>query len=54
MWDPNNETMINAHSVTVREVLLHMLGKSRFKEESLLARYRKALGDNKARLPKKM
>lgn len=54
MWDANNETMSNAHNVTVREVLLHMLGGSKLSETLLLGRYQKALGDDQAQLPKRL
>lgn len=54
MWDPSAKTMSNAHTVTVREVLLHMLGASKYSEQVLLMRYRKALGDDAATLPKRL
>lgn len=54
MWDPSTETMSNAHTVTVREVLLYMLGASKFSESALLLRYQKALGDDAATLPSRL
>lgn len=54
MWDSNNNTISNAHKVTLREVLLYMAGCSKFSDATLLARYRKELGDEKALLPKKV
>jgi DNA sulfur modification protein DndB len=54
MWDSNNNTISNAHKVTLREVLLYMTGCSKFSDATLLARYRKELGDEKAALPDKV
>lgn len=52
MWDSNNNTISNAHNVTLREVLLHMTGCSKYSDANLLGRYRKELGDETAELPK--
>lgn len=52
IWDGSNKTITNAHKVTLREVLLYMLGYSKFSKTTLLARYRKSLGDEQAELPK--
>src|SRR5690606_3452446 len=54
MWEPSTRTIINTHNVTVREVLLHMLGFSKISEPILLARYQKALGNDNAQLPRKL
>lgn len=54
MWDSNNNTISNAHKVTLREVLLYMTGYSKYSDANLLGRYRKELGDEKAVLPKKV
>jgi len=54
MWGPSTKTIVNTHNVTVREVLLHMLGFSKISEPVLLVRYRKALGNVNAKLPKKI
>ncbi|MFZ5697536.1 MAG: hypothetical protein ACOY9J_02235, partial [Pseudomonadota bacterium] len=54
LWDQNTKTISNANVVTVREVLLYMLGASKYSDSTLLARYRKALGDTSASLPKKL
>lgn len=51
MWDSSNKTITNTHKVTLREVLLYMLGYSKFSKAILLARYRKSLGDDRAELP---
>lgn len=54
MWDASNKTISNAHKVTLREVLLHMLGYSKFSEATLLNRFRKETGNDKAQLPEKV
>ena len=51
MWDASNKTITNAHKVTLREVLLHMLGYAKFSETTLLSRYRKETGNDNAALP---
>ncbi len=51
MWNTSTSTIVNAHSVTLREVLLYMLGDSKYSNETLLARYRKDTGDKNAALP---
>ena len=45
MWNTSTSTIVNAHRVTLREVLLYMLGDSKFSDKTLLARYRKDTGD---------
>ena len=39
MWDPNKKTILNGHKVTLREVLLYMVGKNakNYSEVTLLA-----------------
>ncbi len=51
MWNTNTSTIVNAHRVTLREVLLYMLENSKFSNETLLARYRKDTEDENAELP---
>lgn len=56
MWDSNKKTILNGHKVTLREVLLYMLGKNakNYSEGTLLERYRRETGDNEAELPDKL
>lgn len=54
MWNSNTSTISNAHKVTLREVLLYMLDCSRYSDATLLARYRKELGDDAVELPEKV
>ena len=56
MWDSNKNTIINGHKVTLREVLLYMLGKNakNYSEGTLLERYRRDTGLESAELPKKL
>ncbi len=54
MWDAQNRTISNSHEVTLREVMLWMVGKSKYSETKLLERYRKKTGDDKASLPAKL
>ena len=51
MWDPSTKTISNAHNVTVRELLLYMLGVSKFSEATLKQRYRKEAGNEDLELP---
>ena len=56
MWDSNNKTILNGHKVTLREVLLYMIGKNarNYSEANLLERYRRETGRNNAELPEKL
>ena len=54
MWDPSNKTILNSHKVTLREVLLYMVGKSRLTEGPLVVRYRRETADDKAELPNRV
>ena len=56
MWDSNKKTILNGHKVTLREVLLYMLGKNarNYSEAKLLERYRRETGCNDAELPEKL
>lgn len=52
MWDSARKTISNGHKATLREVLLYMLGDySKWKENALLLRYRKDMGDDAISLP---
>ncbi|MAN80839.1 MAG: hypothetical protein CMM77_15775 [Rhodospirillaceae bacterium] len=56
MWEPNKKIMLNGHKVTVREVLLYMVGKNskKYSEATLLERYQRESGDDTAELPAKI
>jgi DNA sulfur modification protein DndB len=54
LWNTSTQTISNSNNVTLREVLMHMVGVSKLSEATLLARYRKALADDSAQLPKKV
>ena len=56
MWDSNSKTILDGHKVTLREVLLYMLGKNarNYQEETLLERYRRETGHSTAELPEKL
>ena len=56
MWDSNTKTIRNGHKVTLREVLLYILGKNakNYTELTLRERYRRATGDAAAELPDKI
>jgi DNA sulfur modification protein DndB len=54
LWNTTTQTIGNANNVTLREVLMHMVGVSKLPEAALLARYRKAMGDENAKLPAKV
>lgn len=51
VWDPSSNTMQRFSKLTVRELLLHMLNKSRMNSDHLLAKYRKELGKLDQELP---
>jgi DNA sulfur modification protein DndB len=51
LWDSEKKLIVSAYKVTLRETLLYMLGKSTVRDEVLLGRIRKALGDDNAKLP---
>ena len=51
MWDPSRRAILNSNKVTLREILLHMVGRSKFTEKELLERYRKDTGDQSLMLP---
>lgn len=55
MWSVSSKTMLNAHKVTLRELLLYMLNrKSKFSNKTLLERYRRETGDENIVLPEKV
>ena len=56
MWDRSNRTIIGGHKVTLREILCYMIGKNAkaYPESELLQRYRRALDNDRARLPKRI
>ena len=54
LWNTTTQTIGNSNNVTLREVLMHMVGVSKLSEATLLARYRKAMGDDSAQLPAKV
>lgn len=56
MWEPNKKIMLNGHKVTIREVLLYMVGKNakNYTEATLLERYQRETGDDTAELPEKI
>ena len=53
MWEPNKKTMLHRHKVTIREVLLYMVGKNakNYSEATLLERYQRETGDETAEVP---
>lgn len=51
MWDIRTSTISNAHGVTLREVLLRMLGRAKMSDADLIERYRRETGDEMAALP---
>ncbi len=54
MWNTSTNRIVNDHRVTLREVLMYMLGYSKFSDEVLTERYRKAVGNENALLPKRV
>ena len=56
MWDTNRNTILNGHKVTLREILLFMVGKNakKYSETMLLERYRKETGDSTIDLPRRL
>ena len=54
LWNTTTQTIGTSNNVTLREVLMHMVGVSKLSEATLLARYRKAMGDDSAQLPVKV
>jgi DNA sulfur modification protein DndB len=54
MWDASNATILNSHKVTLREVLLYMVDRSKLTDDILIERYRREIGDYTAILPDKV
>lgn len=56
MWDPSKKIMLNGHKVTIREILLYMLGRNakNYSEAILLERYRRETGYEEAELPERL
>lgn len=56
MWNTKTSTIVNTHKVTLREILLYMLGKQskNYPEKKLLERYRQETGNDEAELPAKV
>ena len=54
LWDTKNKTILNAHKVTLREVLLYMIDTSKYSDTELLIRYRKETGIDDIELPSKL
>jgi DNA sulfur modification protein DndB len=54
LWDTSNKTILSGHNVTLREILLYMVGASAMSEQKLTERYRKETGDDKLALPKQI
>ena len=51
MWNVSTKTILNSHKVTLREILLYMVGASKMSAKDLVTRYRKEIGDQRAELP---
>jgi len=51
MWNSSTQRISNSSSVTLRELLLFMLGSSKMSEKTLLERYRRETGDETIELP---
>ena len=56
MWDASKKNILNGHKVTLREVLLYMVGKNakNYSEVTLRERYRRETGEAAAELPDKI
>ncbi|MGE3538663.1 MAG: DGQHR domain-containing protein [Candidatus Tectimicrobiota bacterium] len=51
MWDESNATIQNSHKVTLREILLYIVGRSKLTADKLTERYTREIGDDTAKLP---
>jgi len=53
IWDVNTKRILNVgkNKVTLREILLYMVGASTMSDEDLMKRYREEIGDEKVELP---
>ncbi|MEM1049409.1 MAG: hypothetical protein AAGL24_24870, partial [Pseudomonadota bacterium] len=54
MWDTSTRTIQNNHKVTLREVLCHLVGCSKYTEKTLIERYSRALGQEDVNLPERV
>jgi len=56
VWDNTTNRILNSssHKVTLRKILLYMVGQSDTSEEDLIQRYRRDLGNEKEELPDKI
>lgn len=56
MWDRRSRTILGGRKVTLREILLYMIGwkSKRYSSQTLLKRYRRETGNDKITLPKKV
>jgi DNA sulfur modification protein DndB len=54
MWDTSNQTISNSHKVTLREILMYMIGHSQKSASTLTERYRKETANQDAKLPEKV
>jgi DNA sulfur modification protein DndB len=55
MWDTSRNLITNSHKATLREVLLHMLGRySKWGDADLVARYRKDAANDRLVLPQRL
>ena len=54
MWNQRTERIITGNKATLREILCYMIGTNgpRYPAEELLSRYRRAIGDDNAALPR--
>lgn len=51
MWDTSTSTIVNSHKVTLREMLLYLLDRSKYSDVTLLERYRRETGHDAIDLP---
>ena len=54
IWDSSSKIILGAHKVTLREILLYMINHSKRSEAELTEKYRKAIGNATANLPKRV
>ena len=56
MWDRSNKTILGGHKVTLREILLYMVGMNAisFSDRILLDRYRRETGNDTVTLPERV
>ncbi len=56
MWDRSSGTIVGGHKVTLREILLYMIGRNAksYSRKTLLERYRRETGNDEITLPRKV